>query len=457
MVTLSLIHYVFTGMTVLILVCLICKREIVIPCILGVLLIGFAYTGDVIKSVQILNNAIIGSNTELFSIMLVIALITAMSKAMHSIGIDELMIRPVRKIIKTPTGAFWGIGLCMLICSWLLWPSPAVALVGALLLPVAGRVKLPAIWAAVAMNIFGHGMGLSSDFFIQGAPSISAAAAGVSVEELISASIPLWAVMSVTAVGLSFFMMKRELKKGVGKDAVEITLEYDEVEITRPGLAKGLTALIILTFAAIIVAMAALNIMGGDATALIAGAALILTCVITIAGSGLQEGLSVVVDYLKEGFFFSMRIFAPVMVIAAFFFLGDADFATQVLGEGAPAILSDISFFLADHIPMNSIFCVIIEILVGAITALDGSGFAGLPLDGSIAGSISAATGMNTAVLAAMGQITTVWVGGGTIIPWGVVPVAAICGISPNDLARKNMIPVITGLVVTGIVAMILL
>ena len=163
------------------------------------------------------------------------------------------------------------------------------------------------------------------------------------------------------------------------------------------------------------------------------------------------------VDYLKEGFFFSMRIFAPVMVIAAFFFLGDADFATQVLGEGAPAILSDISFFLADHIPMNSIFCVIIEILVGAITALDGSGFAGLPLDGSIAGSISAATGMNTAVLAAMGQITTVWVGGGTIIPWGVVPVAAICGISPNDLARKNMIPVITGLVVTGIVAMILL
>ena len=106
-------------------------------------------------------------------------------------------------------------------------------------------------------------MGLSSDFFIQGAPSISAAAAGVSVEELISASIPLWAVMSVTAVGLSFFMMKRELKKGVGKDAVEITLEYDEVEITRPGLAKGLTALIILTFAAIIVAMAALTLWAG--------------------------------------------------------------------------------------------------------------------------------------------------------------------------------------------------
>ena len=209
MVTLSLAHYIFIFMTILILVFLIFKKEIVIPCVVGILLIGFAYTGNVVSSVQILNNAIIASNGELFGIMLVIALVTALSKAMHTVGIDELMIRPVRKIIRKPSGAFWGIGLCMLIVSWLIWPSPAVVLIGALLLPVAGRVGLPAIWAAVAMNIFGHGMGLSSDFFIQGAPAITAASAELPVTSLISASVPLWLVMSITAAAVSFFMIKR--------------------------------------------------------------------------------------------------------------------------------------------------------------------------------------------------------------------------------------------------------
>ena len=152
-----------------------------------------------------------------------------------------------------------------------------------------------------------------------------------------------------------------------------------------------------------------------------------------------------------------MRIFAPVLVIAAFFFLGSEQYATSVFGEGAPAILNDISYFISEHVPVNGVFCVIIEIVVGIITGLDGSGFSGLPLVGSIAGTFAATTGLNTASLAALGQITTIWVGGGTIIPWGVVPVAAICGISPSELARKNMIPVISGIVVTGIVALFLI
>ena len=456
MVTLSLVHYIFILMTVIILGFLVFKKEIVIPCIAGILLIGLAYTGNVVSSVQILNSAIITSNSELFGIMLVIALVTAMSKAMHTVGIDELMIRPVRKIIRRPSGAFWGIGICMLIVSWLIWPSPAVVLIGALLLPVAGRVGLPAIWAAVAMNIFGHGMGLSSDYFIQGAPAITAASASIPVTSVIAASIPLWAVMSVTVAAVSFFMMKREMKKGNGNGWSEISSEYAASEITRPVLAKALAILVTVTFAAIITAMIVLKIQGGDATALVAGAALLLTCVITIAGSGFQAALSETVDYLKEGFVFSVRIFAPVLVIAAFFFLGSEDYAVRILCEGAPAILNDISYFISAHVPVNSVFCIIVEVLVGIITGLDGSGFSGLPLVGSIAGTFSATAGLDTASLAALGQLTTVWVGGGTIIPWGVVPVAAICGISPAELARKNMIPVITGIVVTAISALFL-
>ena len=279
MVTLSLAHYIFIFMTILILVFLIFKKEIVIPCVVGILLIGFAYTGNVVSSVQILNNAIIASNGELFGIMLVIALVTALSKAMHTVGIDELMIRPVRKIIRKPSGAFWGIGLCMLIVSWLIWPSPAVVLIGALLLPVAGRVGLPAIWAAVAMNIFGHGMGLSSDFFIQGAPAITAASAELPVTSVISASVPLWLVMSITAAAVSFFMMKREMKKNLLKNEPEITADYAVSEMKRPVLSRILAVVVTAAFAAIIIAMVTMDIQGGDATALVAGAALILTCI----------------------------------------------------------------------------------------------------------------------------------------------------------------------------------
>ena len=444
-------------MTIIILALLVLKKEIVIPCIVGIFLIALAYTGNVISAVQALNNAVIVSNGELFSIMLVIALVTAMSKAMHKVGIDEIMIRPVRKIIKRPSGAFWGIGICMLIVSWLIWPSPAVVLIGALLLPVAGRVGLPAIWAAVAMNVFGHGMGLSSDFFIQGAPAITAASAELPVTSVMSASVPLWLVMSVTVAIVSFVMMKRDMKNKVPAAEKEISTEYAESEITNPGLAKVLAIVVACSFIAIIIAMVVLHIQGGDATAFVAGTALILTCIITIAGSGLPLALGDTVDYLKEGFVFAVRIFAPVLVIAAFFFLGSEQYATSVFGEGAPAILNDISYFISEHVPVNGVFCVIIEIVVGIITGLDGSGFSGLPLVGSIAGTFAATTGLNTASLAALGQITTIWVGGGTIIPWGVVPVAAICGISPSELARKNMIPVISGIVVTGIVALFLI
>lgn len=457
MVTLSLVHYIFIIMTIIILGFLILKKEIVIPCVIGILLIAFAYTGNVISSIQALNNAVIVSNGELFSIMLVIALVTAMSRAMHKAGIDEIMIRPVRRIIRKPVGAFWGIGICMLIISWLIWPSPAVVLIGALLLPVAGRVGLPAIWAAVAMNIFGHGMGLSSDFFIQGAPAITAASADISVTSVMSASVPLWAVMSVTVAVVSFVMMKRDMKNNRAAETKEITADYAAEEVRRPGLAKILAVIVTLSFVVMIVAMVVLHIQGGDATAFVAGSALLLTCVITVADSGLGAALGDTVDYLKEGFIFSVRIFAPVLVIAGFFFLGSEQYAVSVFGEGAPAILNDISYFISEHVPVNSVFCVIIEIVVGIITGLDGSGFSGLPLVGSIAGTFAATTGLNTASLAALGQITTVWVGGGTIIPWGVVPVAAICGISPSELARKNMIPVISGIIVTGIVAMFLI
>ncbi|MDQ0268848.1 hypothetical protein J2S17_000717 [Cytobacillus purgationiresistens] len=49
------------------------------------------------------------------------------------------------------------------------------------------------------------------------------------------------------------------------------------------------------------------------------------------------------------------------------------------------------------------------------------------------------------------------YIGGGTIIPWAIIPVAAICNVDVFELARRNFLPVVIGLAATTIVAMFLI
>lgn len=455
LVTLTSLHIAYIVITVAVLAALLLKKEIVLPCALGILIIGYLYKGSLIGAVQTLNNAIIHSCVELLSIIVVIALVVAMSHAMIAVGADQMLMRPVGRIIRTRNTAFWAIGLAMLIVSWLIWPSPAVALIGALLLPVASRVGLPAIWAAVAMNLFGHGAGLSSDFFIQGAPDITATAAGVDTVTVMRASLPLWAVMCITTFAVAFFLMHRDLKQNPSLATVELH-DFSRT-IERPRLAIAIAVLIPAALLFDVGLMVRFGITGGDATALVAGTALILMSVTTIADHGVRNALEIATDHLRDGFIFAIKIFAPVIVIAGFFFLGSESFAQTVLGPDARGLLSDIGLWLAEHVPLSRASIAVLETAVGAITGLDGSGFSGLPLCGALAQTFAATGSVDVATLAALGQISTVWVGGGTIIPWGCVPVAAICGIKAADLAKKNLIPVICGLAATTIAAIILM
>lgn len=455
LVTLTSLHIAYIVITVAVLAALLLKKEIVLPCALGILIIGYLYKGSLIGAVQTLNNAIIHSCIELLSIIVVIALVVAMSHAMIAVGADQMLMRPVGRIIRTRNTAFWAIGLAMLIVSWLIWPSPAVALIGALLLPVASRVGLPAIWAAVAMNLFGHGAGLSSDFFIQGAPDITATAAGVDTVTVMRASLPLWAVMCVTTFAVAFFLMHRDLKQNPSLATVELH-DFSRT-IERPRLAIAIAVLIPVALLFDVGLMVRFGITGGDATALVAGTALILMSITTIADHGVRNALEIATDHLRDGFIFAIKIFAPVIIIAGFFFLGSESFAQTVLGPDARGLLSDIGLWLAEHVPLSRASIAVLETAVGAITGLDGSGFSGLPLCGALAQTFAATGSVDVATLAALGQISTVWVGGGTIIPWGCVPVAAICGIKAADLAKKNLIPVVCGLAATTITAIILM
>lgn len=127
-----------------------------------------------------------------------------------------------------------------------------------------------------------------------------------------------------------------------------------------------------------------------------------------------------------------------------------------MLPETSHGIVNDLGAALAGIVPLNGIVGAITLAVTGAITGLDGSGFSGISLAGSIAGLFGTAIGSGTATLTALGQVAAIWVGGGTLIPWALIPAAAICGVSPFELARRNLKPVLIGLAVTTVVAMFL-
>lgn len=450
---LGILHLVYILFMAAVIVALLFKKEIVLPCIVGIFAIGLVYSGNLISALQIMYNSIVSAASEFLGTIIVIALVVSMSHSLSAIGADVLMIRPLKKVVRKRKTAFFVVGCVMLICSWFIWPSPAVALVGALLLPVALKAGLPAIWAAVAMNIFGHGAGLSSDFFIQGAPAITAKAAGVSVTDMMMASLPVWGTMSGVTIVVSYIMFLREMKNEPPAQQQE-----EEAEQARPTKFAVFIAIFTpIAFLTDIVLMVTLKIVGGDATALVGGTSLVVMAVIMLFNGDLLASLEKITDNVKEGFKFSISIFAPVIVIAAFFFMGSGDIASKVLGKDAPNILNDIGLAMANSVPMNRFWVSLIETGAAFVTGLDGSGFSGLPLVGSIAQTFSIATGAKVATLAALGQVVTIWVGGGTIIPWGVIPVAAICGVKPEELARKNLVPVLCGMAAATIVTMFLI
>ena len=208
-------------------------------------------------------------------------------------------------------------GIAMMVVSWFVWPSPAVALIGALLLPVAVRAGLPVIGAAIAMNIFGHGIGLSSDWIIKGAPGITASAAGLPDATAVTyPGAPLYIVMAVVTVAVAFIMLQRDLKKNAAsynKELASATKDMENKDRKFSTVSYIFAILIPLVFVADVVAMLMLDLKGGDATALIGGTALAITAALAMAefkGDSLEK----VTDYVRDGFLFGIKIFAPVKI-----------------------------------------------------------------------------------------------------------------------------------------------
>lgn len=463
-VELSWLHGVYVLFVIGIVAAMVLRRDTSLICITGIAALGLTATGSVAAAVGGVFGSFMYAMTELLPTILVICIIVAMSRVLTETGINETMIRPMASLVRTPALAYWVIGIVMMIMSWFFWPSPAVALIGAVMLPVALRVGLPAVGAAVAMNLFGHGIALSGDFVIQGAPTLTAKAAGLPVAEVMAASVPLVIVMGTVTTLTAFWYLYKDMKSGALRVDPEVTAvpsappDAASVRLS-PLLRNGLAALVPLLFLLDVAAMFALDLKGGDATALVGGTALLILLAVTLLAHR-QAGLEQVTAHLIQGFQFGFRVFGPVIPIAAFFYMGDSGFV-KVFGEtlpnGSHGIVNDLGVALAHTIPIGKEVAALALTAIGVITGLDGSGFSGITLAGSLAQLFATALGSGAATLTALGQIAAIWVGGGTIIPWALLPAAAICGVDPFELARRNLYPVAIGLLVTTLVAMFLI
>ncbi|NLV89332.1 MAG: hypothetical protein GX021_08235 [Tissierellia bacterium] len=464
-VQLTSLHYIYLIFTLIILGVMVKKRDTTLVCVLGIFLLSIVATSSLYQGVMGIFNSFIYAIVELMGTILIISVIVGMSTILTETGINEVMVSPFTKLIKNPTLAYWVIGILMMVISWFFWPSPAVALIGAVMLPVAIKAGLPALAVAMTMNLFGHGIALSGDFIIQGAPKLTADAAGLPVGEVISASIPLVFTMGLVTTVVAFIFLKRDLKTGKLKVEEKSTSKGIEAEtnniktILSPNTKRFLAILTPVLFAIDVAIMFIADLQGGDATALIGGTAifiLILVSLLTHKNKALEE----ITKYLVKGFKFGFEIFGPVIPIAAFFYLGDEGFIKVIgdyLPQGSQGLVNDLGIALANTVPLNAGVGAVTLTSVGAITGLDGSGFSGISLAGSVARLFGTAIGKGVATLTALGQIAAIWVGGGTLIPWAVIPAAAICGVDPFELTARNFKPVVIGLVVTTIIAMIII
>lgn len=463
--TLTPVHIIYLIGVITILTIMVLRRDTPVVCIAFLFLLGLVATGTLAGGIQTVFNAILYAAKEFMEIIATIALITALSKCLSDLGSDRLMMKPMSKIMVTPSITWWILGLTMMIFSFFLWPSPSVALVGAIMLPLAVGKGLNPLIAAMAINLFGHGFALSSDFVIQGAPAVSAAAAGIETQEIISAGMPLFLTMGIVTVVAAYLLNRKSMQMSgtsLAKSGGELPSQNGDNDNLTPAprshrkAAAFIAVFTPLAFIGDIILMFMLDLKGGDATSLVSGTAILIMVIGAMLGFG-TDCPEKITDYLIDGFLFAIKIFAPVIIIGAFFFLGGEGISAIIGDPYKSGIMNDWAIWLAGIAPLNKYVAAALQMVIGGLTGLDGSGFSGLPLTGALSRTFALLAGGSVPIFAALGQISAIFVGGGTIVPWGIIPVAAICNVSPMELARKNILPVMIGFACTFLVACFLI
>jgi hypothetical protein len=508
-ISITAAHWVYLLGIAAVVLTMVLRANVVVPSIIATFAVALAWTSSPVAALASIFNASFVAAKELFNIFLVIALITALLNALKALRSDILMVQPFRAVMSNGHSAFFILAAVTYVISLFFWPTPAVPLVSAVLLPAAIAAGLSPLAGARASAIAGQGMALSSDYVIGVAPGISAKAAGTAVSAAVVAdrALILSLITGGIALVLAYFSIREKIRpasealleqwqrqSGNG-DArrLEATGTFDKAEIARgtsyeeplaiddklrhhvplvdkrrAGWSKLFAILTPLGFAAVIAVMVLPKLgvrglpelKGGDAAALVGGMGTALMLLATLAAEGARKSLDVCADHITDGFVFAFKAMGSVLPIAGFFFLGaGGDLAAGILNvpaAHAPPLLFDLIQSVQGFIPHNHFLVAFGVLLVGMITGIDGSGFAGLPLTGSLSGALGPAVGLDVTTLCAVGQMGAVWTGGGTLIAWSsLIAVAGFARVNVLDAVRALLLPVLAGLFVATICAVL--
>lgn len=472
---LTLAHWLYLAGTLLIILTMLFRQNVVVPALVMSFFVSWAFTGSFLDGIQAIFNANLTAATELFNIFLIIAVMTALLRSIQSIGADEQMVQPFQKVMRNGTLAFWALVVITYILSLFFWPAPAVPLIGALLIPVAIQAGLPPIAAAVAMSLAGHGMALSSDIILKVAPELTSSGSRVLEASVIGEqTFILSLIAGAISLAIAYIIMRKSIKKPAKQHLTEWENSADDdlkIRGNDINVKKGkyspvfaflvpaiffiiVTYVVVATFSDVIPA-----IEDGAGSALVGGTAIILIIVMSLFRS-CKTTLQEVSDHIVNGFVFAFKVMGLVIPIAAFFFIGSGELAGQIFStdpDQTPSFLFDLVKESQAYIPNNEFFTAFGVLILGMVSGLDGSGFSALPLIGSLSEALGATTGLEPTTLASIGQIGAIWVGGGTLVAWSpIIAIAGFAKISVIDLVRKSFIPVVIGLFVTMISALLL-
>ncbi|PWW27791.1 hypothetical protein DFO73_107101 [Cytobacillus oceanisediminis] len=118
-VELTAIHWIYVLFILFIIGFMAMRRDTTLVCIAGIFLIAITATGSLSSSVSSIFTSFIFAITELLSTILVISIIVAMSRTLTTTGINDVMISPFARFIRTPALAYWTIGILMMVISWI--------------------------------------------------------------------------------------------------------------------------------------------------------------------------------------------------------------------------------------------------------------------------------------------------------------------------------------------------
>lgn len=228
-------HVVFFLGVLSLLVAMGLRKNVVIPAIAATFLTALVYTGQPGTAVMAVFRANTASAGALLELFVVIAVVTAMLASLRAIGADQRMIAPFARLMVNGRISFAVLFAVTYLLSLFFWPTPALALVGTLLLPAAMKAGLSPMGAAIAIAISGQGMAIASDYVIGLAPSISASGAGIPAQDIADRALVISVIVGAVAVAVAYVQtVRKELDAPVPVSALSpdevLVLEQAAVE-----------------------------------------------------------------------------------------------------------------------------------------------------------------------------------------------------------------------------------